>query len=111
MRQVDKDFFDREYNKWTDQTDYKNMDYYQYKDAVANKHFETDNGQKSLMLEWTLRDKIAKEAKKSKEATKKYIILPYKERKYTDVILDDYRDIEYGKEVVHQLMMDINYGN
>ena len=87
--------------KWLSDSDYKGLDYYQFKDERSRRFDETENGKKYLESALRLRKMVDSTASEHPLYNRSYKEL----RGYTSQdIEDDFVTVDYGRTVVDQIM-------
>lgn len=92
--------------KWLSDSDYKGLDYYQFKDERSRRFDETENGKRYLESALRLRKMVDSTASEHPLYNRSYKEL----RGYTSQdIEDDFVTVDYGRTVVDQIMNEIMY--
>ena len=97
----------RDQENWANGKDFKGLDYYQFKDAAADRWSGTSYGKQYHSALEELRKITDKAVDSHKDSSKLLKSIPY-----TDYAFDNqYKTMEYGKEATHRILNKINYGD
>lgn len=117
LKKQDKKVAEEEQRKWLSDEDYKGLDYYQFKDERSKRFSKSDTVKELAKTKSQLRSMLDDTAKEHPLYNKQYKRLrEYNDRVYrkyhnlpVDDALDDYETVDYGKSVVNQLMVQLEY--
>lgn len=117
LKKRDRQFAEKEHDKWLSGEDYKGLDYYQFKNERSKRFSKLDTGKELTETKLLLRSMLDDTAKEHPLYSKQYKRLrEYNDRVYrkyhnlpVDDAFNDYETIDYGKSVVNQLMVQLEY--
>lgn len=117
LKKQDRKFAEEAQRKWLSGEDYKGLDYYQFKDERSKRFSKSDTGKELAKTKAQLRSMLNDTAKEHPLYSKQYKRLrEYNDRvyrKYRNLpvydAFDDYETVDFGKSVVNQLMVQLEY--
>lgn len=111
LQNADSTFAKTELDKWVDKKDYKGLSWEKFKDARYDRWMATPQGKEQFKLEKDIRALITEAANAAPQSRKSYTVY----RTYRNVHIDNANPaftetVNYGNQVVHELMTEIEYG-
>lgn len=94
----------KERDKWIRQEgEYKDQDYYAFKDIAADKWFTSESGKREVAIDKALREYYSSAAKEHPMYNKMYRELRHKNLYSPDTMIQE----EYGKKIVNSIMNEL----